>query len=125
MESYKEVRLECESKVEVIEFTSKKGNSMCKIVVTQTFNNEGVEDFFTVESAHYKSNELLSSQFKFKNEYIFDVFTGLTAIESLKKVEREYKEKNAYLQAFVAVNLNVITIANQGLFDHFNDNTRD
>jgi len=55
----KETRLGSESKVEIIEFISKKGKKMCKTVVTQTFQTEGVADVFTVESANYKSNEYL------------------------------------------------------------------
>jgi len=96
--------------VECIEFTSKKGAKMCKLLVRKTYDENGEEKTFDVESASYKSDDLLEIQFKFKNKWQSDLFKPLTALESLKNVVGNYKKDISYLTTFMSVNVETVDL---------------
>jgi len=85
--------------IDLIEFISKKGTPMCKLVLKRFYNENGVEKLFELSSASYISNNLIDTQFKFKNKAQSSLFKGKTALDCLKMV----LQNNSFVNNFILI----------------------
>jgi hypothetical protein len=101
--------LKATSKVEVIEFLSKKGKKMCKILVTKDYEEDGIKKKYEHESTHFIADNPIDNQFKLSNMKMYDMLHGLNAIEALRKCVEV--PDNYYLLQIIRTSLDTVTVA--------------